>query len=545
MKKLNLCLLATVLLGLGSCSDYLTERPAAQFTAEFVYNTPEGLESGIVALYTLHRAFWEDQANNGSNAIVIDAKDDLTVPRGGEISNYGLMRNGTTVENSGVYGAYWRHYYRLIDRSNALIQAAESLPNLDETRKAQILSEARFFRGHSIFILYKLFNNIFITTEPTTPETVNQVINNKSSKEEIFTLIKADLGYAIQNLAFASAQPGRITQGVARHVRSEVALWEEDWQEAKVQAEAVINAGNYRLVPNTGLVFAGDLNHTEALWTLQWRAQLNGIAHRINFNLMPNYAELIPGSRYTIEQGGRGFGWLTLNNYFRDLLNADPNDTRIKGTYYIQDYVYNDPNTLPAGRTLGEKIVHPTWQEFAPTAANRNFWFIRLNAGCKKYFPDNGIPTENNHFKNIMLYRLAETFLFASEANMRLGNTNLALQQLNTVRARANAAPVSTISLQALLDEQARELAFEGRRWYMLKRTGKLFEHITTYAGYGLPGDKSVENSTAGGGNNTKERPLPYRNSARAAMRPHMVNWVIPLSEINLLGPNYPQNDGY
>lgn len=528
-----------------SCTDYLEEKPTAQFTADFVYNTADGLEAGVVALYALHRSFWENQANNGSNAIIIDSKDDLTVPRGGEISNYGRMRNGTRVDNSGVYGNYWRHYYRLIDRSNALIQAAENITNIEEQRRLQILSEAKFFRAHSVFILYKLFNNIYITTEPTTPENSSLIINDKTPKEEIFTLIKSDLAFAIQNLPAASSEPGRIRNGVARHVRAEVALWEEDWQEAKVQSEAVINSGTHSLVPNTGLVFAGDLNHSEALWTLQWRAQINGIAHRINFNLMPNYAELIPGSRYTIEQGGRGFGWLTLNNYLRDLLNEDPNDTRIRGTYYIQDYVYNDPNTIPSDKVLGEKIIHPDWQEFASTAANRNFWFIRLNAGCKKYFPDNGIPTENNHFKNIMLYRLAETYLFAAEANFRLGNTSDAISQLNAVRTRANAAPVSEISLEALLDEQARELAFEGRRWYMLKRTGKLYDHIITYAGYGMPGDKSIENSTAGGANNTIERPLPYRNDARATMEPHMVNWVIPLSEINLLGPNYPQNEGY
>lgn len=530
---------------LTSCTDYLEEKPTAQFTADFVYNTPDGLEAGVVALYALHRSFWENQANNGSNAIIIDSKDDLTVPRGGEISNYGRMRNGTRVDNSGVYGNYWRHYYRLIDRSNALIQAAENITNIDEQRRLQILSEAKFFRAHSVFILYKLFKNIYITTEPTTPENSSLIINDKTSKEEIFALIKSDLAFAIQNLSLTNSQPGRIRNGVVRHVRAEVALWEEDWQEAKLQSEAVINSGAHALVPNTGLVFAGDLNHSEALWTLQWRAQINGIAHRINFNLMPNYAELIPGSRYTIEQGGRGFGWLTLNNYLRDLLNEDPNDTRIKGTYYIQDYVYNDPNTIPADKVLGEKIIHPQWQEFASTAANRNFWFIRLNAGCKKYFPDNGIPTENNHFKNIMLYRLAETYLFAAEANYRLGNTSDAISQLNAVRARANAAPVSDISIEAILDEQARELAFEGRRWYMLKRTGKLYEHIITYAGYGMPGDKSLENSTAGGANNTKERPLPYRNDARATMEPHMINWVIPLSEINLLGPNYPQNEGY
>lgn len=529
----------------SGCSDYLKENPTTSFTASFVYNTPEGLESGAVAIYNLHRTFYENLADNGSTAIVIDAKDDLTIPRGGEISNSGRMTQGTTPLNSPAHARYWRHYYRILDRSNAIIDAANKIQGMDEARRSRVLAEARFFRANAVFILFKLFNNIYVTTEPTDPENAFRIINDKTPENEIFNLIKEDLGYAIANLAWKYPEAGRINQGTARHVRAEVALWQKDWAEAKLQSEAVINSGNFSLLSSSGLVFRGDVNHSETLWTIQYRALVNGTPHRINFNLMPNYAELIPGSKYTIEQGGRGFGWLTLNNYLRDLLNADPSDTRIKGSYYIQDYVYNDAATIPAGRVLGEKIVHPQWQEFAATAANRNFFFIRLNAGCKKYFPDDGNPTVDNQTKNIMVYRLAETYLYAAEANLMLGDNQKALEHLNRVRTRSATKALTTITMEDILDEQARELAFEGRRWYMLKRTGRLYAYIIEHAGYGMKGDISPENSTAGGANNTPAKPLPYRNDARRNMKPHMVNWVIPRSEMDLLGPNYPQNQGY
>lgn len=537
----------------GSCKDYLTEKPSSQFTAYYVYNTADGLEAGVVGLYNFQRAFWENLSNNGSNPIVIDAKDDLTIPRGGEISNYGRMTSGTTPLNSGVYSDYWKTYYRIIDRSNAIIKSAESIADMDADKKAKVIAQAKFFRANAVFVLYKLFNNIYVTTEPTTPENANRIITDKTPEAEIYKLVNEDLTYAIANLPWTD-QFGRITQATARHVKAEVALWQNNWAEAKLQAEAVINNGAYKLVAQPGLVFKGDLNNTETLWALQFKAQVNGKPNKINFNLMPNYAELIPGSKYSIEQGGRGFGWLTLNNYLRDLLNADPNDTRIKGSYYIQDYVYNDPATVPSNVTLGQKIVHQDWKEFAATASNRNFWFIRLNAGCKKYFPDDGIPTEDTQTKNIMVYRLAETYLYAAEANMMLGNigsvndagnSGTALGQLNAIRTRASAAKVSTINLQTILDEQARELAFEGRRWYMLKRTGKLYAFVVNHAGYGLAGDLSPDNSTAGGANNTVTKPLPYKADARRTMKPYMINWVIPLNEINLFGPDYPQNEGY
>jgi starch-binding outer membrane protein, SusD/RagB family len=528
-----------------SCTDYLTEEPTSSFTAEFVYNTPEGLESGIVGLYNFHRRFYENLSSNGSDPIVIDAKDDLTIPRGGEIGNWGRMIQGTTPANSPAHGSYWRHYYRILDRSNAIIDAAEKIQGMDEARKNKVIGEAKFFRANAVFTLFKIFNNIYVTTEPTTPENATKLINDKTSEADIYKLVNEDLTFAIGNLAWKTTEPGRITQGTARHVKAEVALWQRNWAEAKIQSEAIINSGNHALVSSTGLVFKGDVNHSESLWALQWKALTNGTPHKVNFNLMPNYAELIPGSKYSIEQGGRGFGWLTINNYLRDLLNEDPNDTRIKGSYYIQDYVYNDAATLPAGKVLGEKIVHATWREFAPTAADRNFFFIRLNAGCKKYFPDDGNPNLDNQTKNIMMYRLAETYLYAAEANLMLGDKPSAIAHLNKVRTRAGTKPLTDISLESILDEQARELAFEGRRWYMLKRTGKLIDYIKDHAGYGMRGDASAENSTAGGANNTPAKPLPYRNDARRVIKPHMVNWVIPLSEMNLLGSKYPQNDGY
>ncbi|HRQ49785.1 MAG TPA: RagB/SusD family nutrient uptake outer membrane protein [Agriterribacter sp.] len=540
----------------SSCKKYLEEKPTTQFTADFVFNTPEGLEAGVNALYSFQREFWENGANNGSNVIVIDAKDDLTINRNAEVANYGRMFCGTTPDNDcgGVYSNYWRTYYRIVDRANALIKAADEI-SMDESIKKRLVAEAKFFRANSIFILYRLFNNIYVTTEPTTPENALTIIQDKTPVADIYKQINEDLTYSIENLPWTTAEFGRITQGAARHVKAEVALWQQNWQEAKTQAEAVIaQTGIHSLVSQTGLVFRGDLKNTENLWVLQWKRNENGKAHKINFNLMPNYAELTPGSKYSIEQGGRGFGWLTLNNYLRDLLAADPNDTRIKGAYYIKDYVFNDAATLPAGQVLGAVLnFAPTtpWKEFDESAANRNGFFIRMNAGCKKYFPDDGIPTEDNQTKNIAVFRLAETMLFAAEANLMLGNIGTSTDdataggQLNTVRVRAGTARATAITMDSILNEQARELAFEGKRLYMLKRLGLLYNYIVDHSGYGMPGDLSPENSTAGGADNTPEKPLPYRTDARRAMQPHMVNWPIPRAEMNLLGPNYPQNTGY
>ncbi len=537
-----------------SCKKYLTEEPTSEFTADFVYNSIDGLESGVVGLYNIQRDFYtRTGSNNGSDPLALDARDDLTLPRAAEIGLVGRMSRGTTPENSGVFSIYWRTYYQIIDRANSIITAAGKLNISEQNRKDAVIGQAKLIRANAIFTLFKLFNNIYVTTEPTTPANADVIILDKTPEADIYKQINEDLTDAIAKLPW-TANFGRVTQATARHIKAEVALWQKDWTEAKTQAEAVIKNGAYTLQSSPATVFTNQLNNKETLWALTMKQGVEGGPQRLNFNLMPNYPEQIPGSKYTQEQGGRGFSWLTCNNYLRDLLNAYPNDIRINNTYYIKDYLYNDPETVPNPALLGTKIVHATWREFSTVAENRRLWFVRLTTGCKKYFPETGDPNENNQYKSIPLARLAETFLFAAEANLMLNNIGTiadaptagsALGALNAVRARAGIPKVAAITIDSILNEQAKELAFEGRRMYMLKRTGKQFEHITKYAGYGWAGDKSPNNSTAGGANNTPARPLPYQNDARRNFQPHMVNWAIPINDISLLGPNYPQNAGY
>ncbi|MFB2121680.1 RagB/SusD family nutrient uptake outer membrane protein [Parapedobacter sp. 2B3] len=510
----------------ASCEKFLEEQATTSFSADFIYNTPEGLELGVVSLYNLTRGFYQNGEWNFTPPFLLQAKDDLVLGRAGEASLYSILSWGATLGDFGTtrYSHYWRTYYRIIDRANALVAAAETIQGMDPQRKNQLVAEARTFRARSYFILYKLFNNIYVTTEPTTPENALDIIQDKSSEAEIFALINDDLSFAVEHLEWTTTQYGRLTQGTARHIKAQVALWEENWQEAKNQAEAVINSPYHALVGSTAEVFSGDLNHSETLFAMQYKDQTfgGGTPHRFNFLLVSQYGAT-PGAAYDNLQGGRGAGFLLLNEYFRDLLNEDPNDDRKNGSYYRMYYTYNDPTTLPEGATLGDTIR--VYDEFSTDVTERNLYYTRLNPSCVKFMYEDGIPTEVDHPKNIMVYRLAETYLIAAEANYRISGAAAGLPYINAIRRRAHAAELSTMDIQTIMDEDARELGFEGQRWYLLKRLGTLVSQLQQYAGNARNGD--------------------FQNQARTRIQPHMVNLPIPLSEMNLLGPAYPQNDGY
>jgi hypothetical protein len=156
-------------------------------------------------------------------------------------------------------------------------------------------------------------------------------------------------------------------------------------------------------------------------------------------------------------------------------------------------------------------------------------YFKRQSPGVIKFFDNTVEPTDRMHFKNIMVYRLAETYLMGAEAHLENGNSSKAQEYLNAVRERAGISPVSSPTLEHILEERARELAFEGQRWYSLKRRGLLFDYLMDHMNADLLNEYYARNHV-----NPKE-----------VYQPHMVNLPIPQGVLDLLGASYPQNEGY
>src|SRR5690554_2240104 len=204
-----------------SCEkDFLDDSLHSDTSVDFLYSTEEGLESAVVGLYSLNRNIYKDQSLNGTYPLILQAKSDLGVGITGEASLYSRLLWGASLGDYGTtsgINAHWVHFYRLVDRTNAIVKSAENLPDINPDRRDQILAEAKAMRAHAFFSLYRLFNNIYITTEPTTPENAFDVPQDKSSIEEIFALLRSDLDFAIEHLDYAPEQFGRWGQGAARH----------------------------------------------------------------------------------------------------------------------------------------------------------------------------------------------------------------------------------------------------------------------------------------------------------------------------------------
>ncbi|MBM6991703.1 MAG: RagB/SusD family nutrient uptake outer membrane protein [Prevotella sp.] len=109
--------------------------------------------------------------------------------------------------------------------------------------------------------------------------------------------------------------------------------------------------------------------------------------------------------------------------------------------------------------------------------------------GIKKFLDDqydSDYPTYDISYRDIMVLRLAEIYLIKAEAEMQTGDNSAALTTINKLRtARAITGKDNTISgtvtIETILKERALELCGEYQRWFDLKRTHTLIDHVKAY----------------------------------------------------------------
>lgn len=86
-----------------------------------------------------------------------------------------------------------------------------------------------------------------------------------------------------------------------------------------------------------------------------------------------------------------------------------------------------------------------------------------------------GVPYVSQYGRDWYIARSAETYLLRAEAKLRSGDAEGAAADINEVRSRSKASKLYSageVDLYTILDERARELAWEEMRWPTLMRMG-------------------------------------------------------------------------
>jgi hypothetical protein len=111
----------------------------------------------------------------------------------------------------------------------------------------------------------------------------------------------------------------------------------------------------------------------------------------------------------------------------------------------------------------------------------------RSYPGIKKFLDDQydaNYPTYDLSNRDIMVLRLAEIYLIKAEAELQTGGNALAtinaLRQARAISGKDNTIS-GTVDIETILKERALELCGEYQRWFDLKRTHKLIDHVKAY----------------------------------------------------------------
>lgn len=319
----------------------------------------------------------------------------------------------------------WNRFYEHINVANMIIKEVEELSsdNAAEQREIdRVRGEAYFLRGAYYFWLVNLYGKPYTAATAATdlgvPLKLTEYIEDKkysrNSVQEVYDQVLADLDEAekaLENTTRKSVFRADITATYL--LKSRIYLYMRNWDLAREYAEKCL-AKNDQLV---------DLNGFDA-----------GSTYFIN----KNSVELIFSS---------GNNWICQNTSMRqkgmsasqdliDLYDKNSNDLR-KDIFLNTSYSYGSP-----------------------------------------YLPQRKFDTNNGgDVSDVCVYRTAEAYLNLAEAYVYLENESAArtaLDNLRKKRIRASAYEDTSLSgeelIQEIRDERFRELAFEGHRWYDLRR---------------------------------------------------------------------------
>jgi hypothetical protein len=381
--------------------------------------------SGVKSLLTSTYSRLQDPDSYGNEFMLLpDILADNARPSQPPI---GQSRVAEYSNSIGSHLGDWEGSYVAINEANYTIASALALVDKEPVLANRYHGEALFLRALFYFDLMRAYayeptriaNNwdvgVVLRLEPT--RTAADADKRPRSKvEEVYVQIEKDLQQAITILTqHGTTNPYLATRGGAEALLAKVYLYWGKWSNAITQATAALSHTTARLAePSEVAGMFAKAPNPESLFEVNYDAATE--------TLWVNDCTAC----YTWPQGT----WFAMWPSAELLALFQPGDARLA---------------------------------LYPTTANG----IRY---VNKYTYARGSWTDNSP-----VIRYADVLLMRAEAYAESGQTALAQADLNALRAKRNAAPITATGaalINAIQDERRRELAFEGHRWFDLKRRG-------------------------------------------------------------------------
>jgi hypothetical protein len=396
--------------------------------------------------------------------------DEVFVPtRGTDWGDNGIWR---TVHDH-TWSATHNHILQVWnDKNSAVLRCTEVIDPLSNANPAQ-LAEAKFARAYNMWIVMDFWGQVPFRNASDGADVIPSVL----TRLQAYELIVKDLTEAIPALPnsnpTASAK-GRPVKATARFFLAKVKLnaavykgsyGPNDLQDV-IDLVNLIEADGYALEEDYFSIFPGfNAANTDVIWSVG-----AGAGNRMWNGL--HYSQSHP------DNGGGGWNGFSTLSEFYDKFEGPPNTNAIGGSQEERrgyTHTLSSTNATNLGFGFGFQLGQMYgWRDGAAVALkdrkNNPLVFTKEvefsgNDEVKgmrllKYSPANGAFTGG-----VVMARFGDAHLMRAEAMLRLNNTSAALAEVNELRAlRDNTLPLTSLDLNELLDERARELYLEGWR---------------------------------------------------------------------------------
>jgi hypothetical protein len=486
----------TFILILNSCSeDWLEPAPLSFYAPENIFIDKAGFQAGLV---TIRKDLKNDFYGQFSP---LNAEVDAS-----ELACMWVNDWYQVTPSSGTYLPYLEileRDYGYIKNTNVVISRIDNIKWESEGERNAVLAEALFYRSWWYYRLVHSYGDI--------PFLGNELVGAKldfytHSRWAILEKIQSDLEFAAQWLPASPSIPGSPSKYAALHLLAKVYLVNLEFDKAIEATTSVIN-GPFALMMTRFGSYA-DKSYRNVIWDL----------HRPENKSLPNNTEAIfvMVDRAEAPTGAKTTGTYSMRNFHPEWWNAGMvRDSRgQRGTRdRLPDGITNDPEYDTLGRGNPNVMMAPyhsydIWAEGGYSSRNTpdlrradinwvdNHEFIYNNPASVDYgtpinplnyatpsdsvsslfpiaFYKSWMPHEKTYTGHPMggngdwyVFRLAETYLIRAEAYYWKGQPDLAVNDINKVRQRANAVPVTAgdVTIDYIFDERARELFIEEMR---------------------------------------------------------------------------------
>lgn len=412
-----------------SSSNFWTETPQTTAALYGAYNLLQGAMGPESILYG------EGRADN----VVIN-------PLALSSQTLNLLTNNL---NSSLPIANWSGFYQVVNQSNLILKNTLEMKNkgLYLGKAAEynsVRGQAFAIRAFCYFYMTRIWGKLPVVTEPFVDAKQNVSIA-RSDTAAVYAQIQADLDSATlspipASYTTAPATRAQFTLGAVNALYTDFYMWRHQYKNALVASQKILTNSTYSLASLYSASSTVDYNVNPALIDNTAYAQMftKGASNESIFEIDYNFAERATRSFLITVYGDLGF-----QPFF-------------KASGYLSSKF--------SSTDLRSKINFDT------------------NSGIVKFFEKSGFVRGTQDDKNIIVYRLADIILLSAEALNKTGNIPGAMVLVNQIRSRAGAQPYTedfysgftTDQIEDLiLDERARELCYEGKRWFDLVRTGK------------------------------------------------------------------------